>query len=86
MKAKMKVRRTVVEQTELTVDFDALGIVPMSEPCEFDTTWKDNLADQIEDQDSNPDLDRLLEGKQWDRVEVLNMWPRIDPESVEVVA
>ena len=86
MKVKMKVRRTVVEQTELTVDFDALGIVPMSEPCEFDTTWKDNLADQIEDQDSNPDLDQLLEGKQWDRVEVLNMWPRIDPESVEVVA
>ena len=86
MKVKMKVKRTVVEQTELTVDFDALGIVPMSEPCEFDTTWKDNLADQIEDQDSNPDLDQLLEGKQWDRVEVLNMWPRIDPESVEVVA
>lgn len=85
MKIKVTVTRKVIEQTELLVDFDALGIVPMSEPCEFDTTWKDNLADQIEDQGSKPDLDRLLEGKHWDRVEVKNDWPRIAPSSVEVV-
>tara|TARA_Y100000593_G_scaffold25050_1_gene49861 strand:+ start:1768 stop:2028 length:261 start_codon:yes stop_codon:yes gene_type:complete len=85
MKVKVTVRRTVIEETELIVDFAALGIEPVSTPSGSDTTWKDNVAEQIEDQGSKPDLDRLLFCQQWDRVEVKNDWPRIDSKTVEVV-
>jgi len=85
MKVKVKVRRTVIEQAEVVVDFKALEIEPISTPTGGDNTWKDNLADQIEDKNSKPDLDQLLVNKQWIRVEVKEDWPMIDPASVEVV-
>ena len=77
LKIKVTVTRKLVEQTDLVVEID-----PISDPCPFDMTWKDNVAEQIED---DPDLDQLLEGKHWDLVEVDNSFPRIAPSSVEVV-